>query len=199
MSPVPDSPWILGSRIIINKEGELVDPQSSSYTCIQSTLKEMKCIPVHLPLGTNKLRALLLSAKTILAHNCLLGVGAGVSVLHFSQLIDKRGFCHIPLIHGPPQTGKTTLEIALSAFGCHKATFSRGTKEAYVKKCSTSTFYVGCDDPLSELATSQLMVELFNGAKVTLIKGDITPLTTMMVSANFTLSDGAKYVIELQI
>lgn len=201
MSPVANSPWILGPNIIINKEGELVDPQSSQYICIGSTLKELKRIPVHLPLGTNKLQALLLSAKKILAHNyesCLLGVGAGISVLHFRRLIDKRGFCHIPLFYGPPQTGKTTsLEIALAAFGCHKATFfSRGTKEAYVKKYSISTFPVGCDDPQSEPAMGQLMVELFNGAKVTLIKGDVT-LTTMMVSANFSLSDIAKYVIQL--
>ena len=194
LAPVPNSPWILGPDIIISNEGDLLDPQRSPYICLPSTLKDLKRIPVCLPLGTNNLRVLLLSAKKILAHNfesCLLSVGAGISALHFRQLVDKRGFCHIPLLYGPPQTGKTTsLEIALSAFGCNKATFfSRGTKEAYVKKCSISTFPVGCDDPHSELATGQLMVD---GAKVTLIKGDVTPLTTMMVSANFSLSDIAK-------
>lgn len=202
LTPLPDSPWILGPDIIISNEGVLLDPQQSQYVCIPSTLKGLKRIPVCLPLGTTGLRDLLLSAKKILAHNyasCLLAVGAGISALHFRQLVDKRGFCHIPLLYGPPQTGKTTsLEIALAAFGCNKATFfSRGTKEAYVKKCSESTFPVGCDDPQSKVATGQLMVELFNGAKVTLIKGDVTPLTTMLVSANFSLSDVAKYVIKL--
>ena len=84
----------------------------------------------------------------------------------------------------------TTMLIALASFGCFYTTFySHGTKGAYVQRCAHSIFPVVCGDSQSELMTSQLMVELFNWTKVTLIMGNITPLTTLMVSAYFCLSD----------
>ena len=39
---------------------------------------------------------------------------------------------------------------------------------------------------------SQLIVELFNGAKCTLVKSDITPITDCLISANFSMSERSK-------
>ena len=133
-----------------------------------------------------------------MGHNfypAILAFWTGVMALHYAQLINKRGSCHISVLHGMSQTGKTTaLQLALALFGCHHLTFySHGTKEAYVRKYCSSTFPVGCDDPQSKTTTWALIVELFNGAKSTIIKhGDKLPLTTCIISGNFNLCERAK-------
>ena len=103
--------------------------------------------------------------------------------------------CHVPMNVGASQTGKTAaLQCALSLLGCHRHTFySRGTKEAYLQKCCSLTLPVGCDNPQSSLTTGQLIVELFNGAKCTLVKsGDKTPTTSCIIFANFNIAETAK-------
>jgi len=56
-----------------------------------------------------------------------------------------------------------------------------------------STLPVGCDDPQSQAAIGQLIVELFNGAKSNLVKsGDKVPITSCIISANFCLAETAK-------
>jgi len=91
--------------------------------------------------------------------------------------------------------GKTTaLQSGLSLLGAHEQRFfSRGTTEKYSIHCCESSFPIGCDDPLSEVQTGQLVVDLYNGAKVTTVKrGDMKPLSTAVVSANFTMTAKAR-------
>jgi len=134
---------------------------------------------------------------TIMRHNiyhALITLGASVMILHYSQIVRRRGHCHVPMNVGASQNGKTTaLQCALSLLGCHRHTFySRGTKEAYLQKCCSLTLPVGCDNPQSSVTTGQLIVELFNGVKCTLVKsGDKTPTTSCIIFANFNLAETA--------
>lgn len=202
---MPGSVWVLGPDIIIGNDGQLIDPNESNFIWLshldcRSAGQQLPSvpIPVCLPLSTSGLLQLVDTMSSIMRHNfhpALLALGSGVMALHYAQLIHKRGHCHVPILYGMSQTGKTTaLQLALALFGCHHLTFySRGSKEAYFKKCCTSTFPVGCDDPQSEANTGQLIVELFNGAKSTVMRhGDQMPLTTCLISANFNLSERAK-------
>ncbi len=148
------------------------------YRCTQKQfhLHRKVCavgVPICLPLGTGPFSRVVQTMQIILRHNFvpgLLSLGAAVTLLHYSQLIRKRGHCHIPVLFGHSQTGKTTaLQLALSLFGCNRKTFfSKGSKASYLKKCSESTFPVGCDDPISPKHVGQLVVDLFNGARVTM-------------------------------
>ena len=169
----------------------------SEYICIPSNNAILHPIPITMQLGTKGLKDLITVMRVLLKHNFCCGVlciAAGLKLLHYNTLLSKRGYCHIPVLYGRPQTGKTiSLKFALAAFGCHQRTFySRGSKEAYLRWCYESTFPVGCDDPQSASVIGQLIVELFNGAKCTLVKGDITPITGCLISANFSMSERSK-------
>ena len=203
---LPTSVWVLGPDLFIGKNGQQINPNDSNFVW----LSHLDCraaagvslpsvaVPVHLPLGTAGLLQVVDAMKSIMRHNffpALLALGAGVMALHYSKIVRKRGHCHVPVLYGYSQTGKTTaLQLALALFGCHRLTFySRGSKEAYLKKCCNSTLPVGCDDPQSEVCTGQLIIQLFNGAMSTVIKhGDQLPLTCCLISANFNLSETAK-------
>jgi hypothetical protein len=94
-------------------------------------------------------------------------------------------------------TGKSlALRAGLSLFGSHRTWFySRGTCEKYLLNLSRSTFPIGIDDPQKPDAIGELMVDLFNGAKSTTIThGDIQPITSGIVTANFNLEQKKKYV-----
>lgn len=196
-APIVGAPWVLGPDLIINCAGSQLEVSESEYICIPDNTPLFRPIPVTMPLGTMGLSNLIQAMRELLKHNfcCgMLSIGAAMMSLHYSKLLAKRGYCHIPVLFGEPQTGKTTtLKICLSAFGCHQRTFySRGTKEAYLRRCCESTFPVGCDDPQSPMVVGQLIVELFNGAKCTLVKGDIAPISSCLISSNFSLSDRTK-------
>ena len=193
----PGAPWVLGPNLIIDCGGKAIEPNTSEFICIPSSNPIFRPIPITMQLGTGGLNELISTMRVLLKHNFCCGIlciGSGLMVLHYSRLLAKRGHCHVPVLYGQPQTGKTTsLKAALSAFGCHQRTFySRGSKEAYLRRCCESTFPVGCDDPQSPAVVGQLIVELFNGAKCTLVKGDITPTTSCLVSANFNMSERSK-------
>ena len=102
----------------------------------------------------------------------ILALGATAMALHYSTIIQRNHHCHIPFLTGPSGTGKTTaLRSGLSLLGAHEQRFfSRGTTEKYSIHCCESSFPIGCDDPLSEVQTGQLVVDLYNGAKVTTVK-----------------------------
>ena len=182
-----------------------MNPNESNFAWIshldcRSTAQAVTAVPISIcrPLGSSGLHQLIDAIGSIMGHNfypAILALGSGVNALHYAQLINKRCNCHVPVLHGVSQTGKTTaLQLALALFCCHHQTFySRGSKEAYIRKCCSSTFPVGCDDPQSEATTGQLIVELFNGAKSTILEhGDQLPLTTCIISANFNMSERAK-------
>ena len=199
---LPQSAWVLGPNVIIDTEGALIDHSVSDFVWLRDihprTVGPPAPVPVTLPLTAASLVPIVNAMCTIMRHNfypALLTLGASVMVLHYSQIVRKRGHCHVPILFGSSQTGKTTApQCALALFGCHRHTFySRGTKEAYLQKCCSSTLPVGCDDPHSPAAIGQLIVELFNGAKSTLVKsGDKIPITSCIISANFNLAETAK-------
>jgi len=201
---LPQSAWVFGPNVIINMKGEQIDPSVSDFVWLSDihprTVWPTAPIPVTLPLNSSSIVPLVNVMCTIMRHNiypALLTLGASVMVLHYSQIVSKRGHCHVLILFGRSQTGKTTaLQCALSLFGCHRRTFySHGTKEAYLQKCCMSTLPVGCDDPQSQAAIGQLIVELFNGAKSNLVKsGDKVPITSCIISANFCLAETAKWV-----
>ena len=204
---LPNSVWVLGPDVIIDKNGNIVNQKESNYVWLNhidcrtmGLALPSSAIPVHLPLSVSGLVQLVDAMSAIWRHTlhpALLTLDAGVMVLHYSQLIRKRGHCHVPILYGISQTGKTTaLQFALSLFGL--TFYSRGSKEAYLQKCCSSTFPVGCDAPQSKASIGQLIVELFNGAKCTLVKyGDKIPITSCIISANFKLSEAAKYVMQV--
>lgn len=96
---------------------------------------------------------------------------------------------------GDVGTGKSlALRASLSIFGGHKTRFySRGTREKYQLLLSQSTFPVGIDDPQRPDAIGELMIDLFNGAKSTTVAhGDVQPITSGIVTANFNLAQRAQ-------
>ena len=201
---MPNSVWVLGPNLFIDRGRKILDAAQSDFVWLghlhtaPGLPGESAAVSIMRPLGSSALVKLIDAMQTILRHNYipgLLTLGAGVMALHYAQLQQKRGHCHVPILWGNSQTGKTTaLQCALSLYGCHRNTFySRGTKEGYLQKCYSSTLPVGCDDPQSPATIGQMIVELFNGAKSTLVKsGDRMPLTTCMISANFNLAETVK-------
>ncbi len=186
---------VFGPDLILSQEGNCIDVSSIKFTCVDSSVVG---VPISLPLAIGPLCTVVETMKIILgqAQLCswLTHFGFCCNPPHYSQLILKRGHCHIPVLLGESQTRKTTaLQLALSLFGCNKKTFySKGSKESFLQKCSQSTIPVECDNPVSPKAVGQLVVELFNGARVTMVKGDIRPLTGLIISENFNLSERAK-------
>ena len=136
--------------------------------------------------------------EATMAHNFfsfIMALGATAMAMHYATIIQCNHQFHVPFLTGPSGTGKTTsLRSGLSLFGAHETRFySRGTKEKYALHCCESSFPIGCDDPLSPEQTGQLLVDLCNGAKITTVKhNNIKPLSTVIVSANFSMSEKAR-------
>jgi len=196
--------WVLGPKLFLDNKGKEIDEATSNLVWIGHLVSAPKVapddsqLPISLPLGTQSLHELLATLKVIMHHNfypAILALGATAMALHYSTIIQRNHHCHIPFLTGPSGTGKTTaLRSGLSLLGAHEQRFfSRGTTEKYSIHCCESSFPIGCDDPLSEVQTGQLVVDLYNGAKVTTVKrGDMKPLSTAVVSANFTMTAKAR-------
>lgn len=196
--------WVLGPKLFLDNQGHLIDEGSCDLVWIGHLVSATKVaadssqLPVSRPLGVKSLKNLLATLRIIMHHNfypSVLALGATAMALHYSTIIKHSHHCHIPFLTGPSGTGKTTaLRSGLSLIGAQeKRFFSRGTKEKYSQHCCESSFPIGCDDPLSEAHTGQLVVDLYNGAKSTTIKhGEMKPLSTAIVSANFAMTAKAR-------
>ena len=117
---------------------------------------------------------------------------------HYRTILETNFNCPVTVAHGPSGTGKTTaLLSALSLFGGQKNKnnfYSRGTKESFVSILARQTVPIGLDDPQSVKKISELLIDLFGGAKNTSIRrGASKPLGTVLTSANFTPTESARY------
>ena len=177
-------------------QGNLVNHASSTFVWIGHLIDAPKVAPdlskltISLPLSTLGLQELIGCLHTIMKHNFLptvLSLGASAMAVHYPKTLQQKNQCHIPLLSWVSGTGKTTvLKSALSLFGGHESHFFlRGTQQSYAQHCCNSFGFV---DPLSEQRTGQLIIDLYNGAKITSVKwGETKPLTTVLISANFTM------------
>ncbi len=136
-----------------------IDVSSSNFICVDSSIVD---VPISLPLATAPLGRVVDAMKIILRHNFVPCCYPPPLLPAYSETWTLP---YPPVLFEQSQTGKTTtLQLALSLFGCNKKTFfSKRSKESYLQKCSQSTFPVGCDDPLSPKAVGQLVVEFDNG------------------------------------
>ena len=196
--------WVLSRDLQIDEKGSVIDLSTSPLVWIGHLISATGVAPeetslrISTPLSTCSLRPLVETLRTVLKHNfCagMLSLGASAMAVHYSTILRKRNHCHVPLLTGPSGTGKTTaLKSALSLFGAHESRFfSRGSVESYGSHCCESGLPLGCDDPLSEKQTGQLMVDLYNGAKITSVsKGVRKPRTMVLVSANFSMQAQVK-------
>lgn len=158
-------------------------------------------VRVPLPLSTKGLLPMVEALTVIMKHNApasLMVLGCGCLTLHYRTIVDANDECPAPLVVGGIGTGKSlSLTFCLATFCCHKSRFySRGTKEKYSLLLAKSTFPLGIDDPKNPHAIGELLVELFNGGKATTVThGDIEPISTGVITANFDdMADRAKYL-----
>jgi hypothetical protein len=141
---------------------------------------------------------MLLQLQKILGHNFFAGlllIGGCAMALHYNTILSKFLSCPIPIAFGPSGTGKTTaLRCGLSLIGSYPdRLFCSGTKEKYLELCTVSSFPIGIDDPSIQKAIDSLAVELFNGAKSgNITRGIRLPLTTAVITANFTTSSAQR-------
>ena len=189
--------WVLSKDLFINGEtGASIDASKSQYAWI-GYLRQghgiNEAIVIKAKLTTDGLHPLMESLHTVMQHNfapSLMVLGSVGMSMHYKKLIERNGECPAPFICGDVGTGKSlALRAGLSLFGSHRTRFySRGTREKYLLNLSRSTFPIGIDDPQKPDAIGELMVDLFNGAKSTTIThGDIQPITSGIVTANFNL------------
>ena len=202
-----DGTWIFGEDICVSPTGHLLTRIESNYIWISNIYNgpgipspTMAC-KVNLPLSTQPLKRLLSTLSVRLGHNfysALLLIGAAAYVLHYEELIKKLRFCPIPLAFGISGTGKTTaLECALSLFGARESRlYSKITlAKMFDLCCECPGIPIGIDDPHSKNDINKLLVDLYNGKKGSNVgKGDHVPLSTVIISSNFSPSDRGRLV-----
>lgn len=197
--------WVLSKDLQISQfNGEAINPADSKYIWLGHLLQSKgiaanaNAIYIPGPLTTDGLHALIETMHTVMCHNfsaSLMVLGCACMAMHYKTIIDVNGECPAPFVCGDVGTGKSlALRAALSMFGGHKTRFySRGTREKYQLLLSQSTFPVGIDDPQRPDSIGELMIDLFNGAKSTTVThGDIQPITSGIVTANFNLAQRAQ-------
>jgi len=170
-----DAVWVLGPNCHISSNGTILSDDESPYVWISHLYSgpgvapnDSKC-NVPLPLSTNSLPSLMNSLCNIMQQNFILSVmvlGACAMAMHYKTIINAYMFCPVPLLCGPPGTGKTTaLRCGLSMLGAYPQRFwSHGTREKYASLCSTSYLPLGIDDPRSKAVISDLVMALYTGA-----------------------------------
>lgn len=202
-----DTTWVLAENVHLSSLGEVIPSSESNYMWLGSLYSgpgvpdaSNQCM-ITLPLSTSPLQSLLERLAARLQHNfypAVLLMGSTVLALHYKQFIAKLKYCPIPLAVGESGTGKSTaLESAFSVLGaCKSRMYSKVTREKIFSMCCNNGVPLGVDDPHSQSDISKLLVELYNGYKsATVAKGDQTPSTTAVVSANFSPIDQKRLVI----
>ena len=182
VGPQSDGSWVLGPSLFFNREGELLQPEESTYAWLGNIYDgpgiahHSTACKIQMPLSIDPLRSLYMWARENMCHNfmpCMLLAGTCCMALHYKKILSKFLFCPVPIAYGKtPGTGKTTaLCIGLSPLGVYPSRFvSKATYEKYSDLCCSSYLPLGIDDPKSKSAISDLVISLFNGAKGATIK-----------------------------
>ena len=123
-------------------------------------------------------------------------IAGTIMALHFSTFIEKLKSCPVPLAYGESGSGKTTaLHCGLGLLGADDMRFFRELTPAKVfELCSISNIPLGVDDPDSKSGFSKVIMDLYNGAKRgTIARGEVKPLSTVVISSNFPPVDQQRY------
>lgn len=201
-----DYSFVMSSDAHFSSSGELLDINARNYIWLGELLHDRKgdnqeVCDIEFPLSIDPLCALIHCLQQKLQHNfipCVMVLAASTMTLHYRRFIKKLNFCAVPLAFGESGTGKTTaLQCALGLFGAHDTRFySKLTKEKILTLCSNSAIPLGVDDPDSKSDINRLVIDLFNGAKSsTVSRGDKKPLSTCIISANFTTNEQHRFEI----
>ena len=106
--------------------------------------------------------------------------------------------CPIPVAFGASGTGKTTaLHTGLSLLGADDFRFFHNLSPAKaLQLCSITNIPLGLDDPDTKSQFCSLIIDLFNGArKGTVTSGEMKPISSVVVSTNFTPYDDQRYTV----
>ena len=109
--------------------------------------------------------------------------------LHYERFISKLKNCPIPLAYGSSGTGKTTaVHCGLGLLGADNIRFFRKVTAAKVAQlCSLSSLPLVVDDPDTKSGFSSILIDLYNGGKyATVGKGELKPISTVVISSNIT-------------
>ena len=197
--------WILNKECYLDEDGSILDPSDSPFYWLSDQISNPAIAPagsslvVKFPLKTTILHDMILTIFPVMEHNAISSLfllGASAMSFHYRTILETNLNCPVTVAHGPSGTGKTTaLLSALSLFGGQKNNFySRRTKESFVSILARQTVPIGLDDPQSVKNISELLIDLFGGAKNTSIRrGASKPLGTVLTSANFTPTESARY------
>jgi hypothetical protein len=196
-----DDVWVLGSNIYISDGGEEISVEQSKHVWIgdiyrgpgvASTLDQCT---IELPLSTEPLTVLLLALKESMKHNfipCVVTISGAIMALHYQKFIENLNSCPVLFAYGKSGSGKTTaLLCALSLLGADNIRFFRAISPAkIIQLCSTTNIPLGLDDPDTKGGFSKVIMDLFNGAKQgTISRGEIKPISTVVISSNITPID----------
>jgi len=109
--------------------------------------------------------------------------------LHYQNFIAKLKCCPVPFAYGNSGTGKTTaVHCGLGLLGADNIRFFRHITPAKVAQlCSISSIPLVVDDPDTKSGFSCMVMDLYNGAKTgTISKGEIQPISTIVISSNIS-------------
>lgn len=119
--------------------------------------------------------------RKTMKHNFLpavVTIRATCITLHYKTVMEKFGFCPVPLVFGSPGTGKQ---------------LQPSTKEMYSRLCSDGFLLLLTDDPTSQNIISGLVMSLYNGAyEGTISRGGNKPTCMAIITANFTVIESEK-------
>ena len=193
-----DDTWVFAHDVHLDSSGGIAD---SSFIWIGHVYNGLgvanddQCTIIDLPLSIDPLCNLIRALKNHFKHNfvpCILTMGAAIMSLHYKLMLKKLKSCPVPLAFGESGTGKTTaLLCALGMMGtCNTRLYSKVTIAKILQLCTSCGLPLGVDDPQSKNDISRLIIDLFNGAKNSTVRGgDQRPTSTCIIAANFTTVD----------
>lgn len=117
----------------------------------------------------------------------------GISAFHYQQVLEVVGSCPAPMAVGETASGKSTcLRLIQQLLG--GVFLSQSSGESVSSELVKSTLPVYWDDPAHAHTLKKVLVSTFQGGgKQTKASGNEIPLTTFLITVNFTLDDDMRY------
>ena len=195
--------YVLGPKAIYNADGQQVQEDECNRVWVSDFVSGSGVASVDLiceeciPPTTDSLCQLLDIMPQVFKHNTIpavLMLGAACMAFHYTQIQATKKCCGVAIAFGPSGTGKTlSLRSALALFGAHNMhLFQHCTLQYFAARCAECSIPFGIDDPTHTKELGELLLSIFGSTKTANIsRGFRKPITSPIISANFSLQDKA--------